>query len=254
MANPDPEITYDLAFEARTDVIMATGRSDYPNQVNNVLGFPFIFRGALDVRASTINEEMKLAAVRALAQLAREDVPESVLKAYGARAPLASDATTSSRSRSTRACCCGWRRPSRRRRWTRASRASRSPISRPTASRSSGSWGRRARSCTSSRTRRAGSSRAASSFPEGEHETILRAARAIADERIARPVLLGRPEVIEETASRFGFELHDYDVIDIATAPQRARYADLLYAVRSRRGHDAGRGRCSASSTRRSTG
>ena len=83
MANPDPEITYELATETRSDVIMATGRSDYPNQVNNVLGFPFIFRGALDVRAQTINDEMKLAAAQALAALAREEVPESVLKAYG---------------------------------------------------------------------------------------------------------------------------------------------------------------------------
>ena len=83
MANPDPEIMYDEAIEVRNDLIMATGRSDYPNQVNNVLGFPFIFRGALDVRASGINEEMKMAATKALAQLAREKVPEIVLKAYG---------------------------------------------------------------------------------------------------------------------------------------------------------------------------
>ncbi len=82
MANPDPEIKYDLAKEARPDVIVATGRTDFPNQVNNVLGFPFIFRGALDVRARQINEEMKLAAAQALAALAREDVPDSVLKAY----------------------------------------------------------------------------------------------------------------------------------------------------------------------------
>jgi malate dehydrogenase (oxaloacetate-decarboxylating)(NADP+) len=82
MANPDPEIPYDVAVAARPDIIMATGRSDYPNQVNNVLGFPFIFRGALDVRASTINEEMKIAAVNALALLAREDVPDIVAQAY----------------------------------------------------------------------------------------------------------------------------------------------------------------------------
>jgi malate dehydrogenase (oxaloacetate-decarboxylating)(NADP+) len=85
MANPDPEITYDVAVATRKDVIMATGRSDYPNQVNNVLGFPFIFRGALDVGASEINEEMKMAAVKALANLAKEDVPDSVIKAYGGR-------------------------------------------------------------------------------------------------------------------------------------------------------------------------
>jgi malate dehydrogenase (oxaloacetate-decarboxylating)(NADP+) len=83
MANPDPEISYDLAKAARPDAIMATGRSDYPNQINNVLGFPFIFRGALDVRARKINEEMKLAASYALAALAKEPVPAEVCKAYG---------------------------------------------------------------------------------------------------------------------------------------------------------------------------
>jgi malate dehydrogenase (oxaloacetate-decarboxylating)(NADP+) len=82
MANPNPEITYEDAMSTRNDLIFATGRSDYPNQINNVLGFPFIFRGALDVRASTINEEMKLAASKALASLAKEPVPECVLKAY----------------------------------------------------------------------------------------------------------------------------------------------------------------------------
>src|SRR2546427_7686028 len=83
LANPDPEISYEDAKAARPDAIVATGRSDYPNQVNNVLGFPFIFRGALDVRATTINDEMKLAATRALAALAKEDVPDSVRRVYG---------------------------------------------------------------------------------------------------------------------------------------------------------------------------
>ena len=83
MANPDPEITPEEALAARTDVIMATGRSDYPNQINNVLGFPFIFRGALDVRARKITENMKMAAAKALAALAKEPVPEEVRKAYG---------------------------------------------------------------------------------------------------------------------------------------------------------------------------
>jgi len=81
-SNPHPEINRELALATRSDIVMATGRSDYPNQVNNVLGFPFIFRGALDVRASCINEAMKIAAVKALAELAREPVPESVLDAY----------------------------------------------------------------------------------------------------------------------------------------------------------------------------
>src|SRR5947208_6411677 len=83
LANPTPEIMPDEAIKARPDAIVATGRSDFPNQVNNVLGFPFIFRGALDVRAKQINEEMKMAATRALAALAKEEVPESVTRAYG---------------------------------------------------------------------------------------------------------------------------------------------------------------------------
>ena len=85
LANPDPEINYDLAKQIRPDAIIATGRSDYPNQVNNVLGFPFIFRGALDVQATEINEEMKLAAAKALAELAKQDVPDCVSKAYDGR-------------------------------------------------------------------------------------------------------------------------------------------------------------------------
>src|SRR5579862_1988029 len=91
MANPDPEITVEEVAEVRDDAIMATGRSDYPNQVNNVLGFPYIFRGALDVRASAINMEMKIAATRALAELAREDVPDEVAAAYGARPKFGPD-------------------------------------------------------------------------------------------------------------------------------------------------------------------
>jgi len=85
MANPNPEIKYELAVATRDDLIMATGRSDFPNQINNVLGFPFIFRGALDVRATGISEGMKMAAAKALAMLAREEVPESVKEAYGGR-------------------------------------------------------------------------------------------------------------------------------------------------------------------------
>ena len=87
MANPDPEITPEEVAEIRNDAIMATGRSDYPNQVNNVLGFPYIFRGALDVRATTINDEMKIAAAQALAELAREDVPDEVAAAYQGNRP-----------------------------------------------------------------------------------------------------------------------------------------------------------------------
>ena len=87
LANPEPEIMPDLAKAARPDAVIATGRSDYPNQVNNVLGFPYIFRGALDVRARTINDEMKIACAEALAMLAREDVPDEVAAAYQGERP-----------------------------------------------------------------------------------------------------------------------------------------------------------------------
>ena len=111
LANPDPEISYPDAKAARSDVIMATGRSDYPNQVNNVLGFPYIFRGALDVRATAITEEMKMAAARALAAAGPARTCPSRCPAATAASTSASAATTSSPSRSTRACCSGWRRP-----------------------------------------------------------------------------------------------------------------------------------------------
>jgi malate dehydrogenase (oxaloacetate-decarboxylating)(NADP+) len=134
MANPDPEITRRGRWrEVRDDAIMATGRSDYPNQVNNVLGFPYIFRGALDVRATTINDEMKIAAAEALAELAREDVPDEVAAAYGGKAhsfgpdyiiPAPFDPRLMEIVPP----------PSPRRRWTPASRASRSRTWTPTGS------------------------------------------------------------------------------------------------------------------------
>src|SRR5208282_5843644 len=102
MANPDPEITPEAVYAVRKDAVVATGRSDYPNQINNILGFPYIFRGALDVRASTINDEMKIAAAHALATLAREDVPDEVAAAYAGER-LRFGPTTSSPPPSTRA-------------------------------------------------------------------------------------------------------------------------------------------------------
>ena len=131
MANPDPEITPEEVAEIRDDAIVATGRSDYPNQVNNVLGFPYIFRGALDVRATTINEAMKAAAAQALAMLAREDVPDEVAAAYQGVRPKFGP-PTSSRCRSTRGCCRRCRRRWRGRRWIPAWRASRSTTCRNT--------------------------------------------------------------------------------------------------------------------------
>ena len=134
LANPDPEIAYEEARTARPDAIVATGRSDYHNQVNNVLGFPFIFRGALDVRATGINEAMKVAAAHALADLARQDVPGS--SPWPTARSSSSGPTTSSPSRSTPGCSTGSRRRWPRPPWTRAWRGPRwtgrtAPTSRP---------------------------------------------------------------------------------------------------------------------------
>ena len=167
MANPDPEITAEEVAAVRSDAIMATGRSDYPNQINNVLGFPYIFRGALDVRARAINMEMKIAAAHALAELAREDVPDEVAAAYGARPKygpdyiipvpfdprLISDDPAGGRAR---------------RRWIRKSRAGRSSTWTPTGSNCARRLDPdRRRAAAGVRTRCAGS-RGASSSPRAK--------------------------------------------------------------------------------------
>jgi malate dehydrogenase (oxaloacetate-decarboxylating)(NADP+) len=240
MANPDPEITWELAFATRPDVIMATGRSDYPNQVNNVLGFPFIFRGALDVRASAINDEMKVAAVRALAALAREDVPESVLRAYGLdRLQFGRDYLIP-KPFDPRVLL--WETPAVAQAAMETGVA-RTPIADLRAYRQSLERilgpSRQVMQLVVHKAQQQQAQRLV--FSEGEDDTIIRAARAIADERIARPVLLGRREVIEERTAALGFALHDYDIEDIERSPDRSRYADLLYQLRARKGMTSGR-------------
>jgi malate dehydrogenase (oxaloacetate-decarboxylating)(NADP+) len=235
MANPDPEITYELALQTRDDVIMATGRSDYPNQVNNVLGFPFIFRGALDVRARAINDEMKLAAARALADLAREDVPDQVLKAYGVKRLQFGREYLIPKPFDPRVLL--WEAPAVARA-AMESGVARRPIRDLDAYRESlerilG----RSREVMQLIVHKAQAHPATRLvFPEGEHDTILRAARAIVDQRIARPVLLGRPDVVAERARQLGLELRDYEVLDIATSPRLGAYADTLYRLRQRKG------------------
>jgi malate dehydrogenase (oxaloacetate-decarboxylating)(NADP+) len=235
MANPDPEIPYDLAIETRPDVIMATGRSDFPNQVNNVLGFPFIFRGALDVRASAINDEMKLAAAQALARLAREDVPEPVLKAYGLSRLHFGKEYLIPKPFDPRVLL--WEAPAVAKA-AMESGVARRPIRNLDAYRESlerilG----RSREVMHLIVHKA-QSRAPHRlvFPEGEDETIVRVARQLVDQRIARPVLLGNPDVIKDKAAHFGFELHDYETVDIAKSPRLALYTDALYRLRSRKG------------------
>jgi malate dehydrogenase (oxaloacetate-decarboxylating)(NADP+) len=235
MANPDPEIPYETAMAARPDVIMATGRSDYPNQVNNVLGFPFIFRGALDVRASTINDEMKVAAARALAALAREDVPESVLKAYGLHELSFGAEYLIPKPFDPRVLL--WVAPAV------AEAAMRTGVARRPLASLDGYRESLERILGPSReVMRLVVHKARSHqphrivFPEGEHATILRAARAIVDARIARPVLVGRPSAIEPQLGRLGLERTAVEIVTPAEDPRAQEYADELYRLRQRKG------------------
>lgn len=233
MANPDPEITPEEAHAVRSDVIMATGRSDYPNQVNNILGFPFIFRGALDVHATCINEEMKLAAVKALAKLAREEVPDSVCKAYGnkkfsfgrdyiipkpfdprvllhvapaiaqaamdtgvARKPIEDMAKYVEHLESTQG---------------KSKEIMRYVIN------------------------KAKSDPKTIAFPEGDNEKILRAAKELVEEGIAKPILIGDQKKIKQKMAELNIEL-DVPIIDPADSEKTEGYAAELYQIRQRKG------------------
>jgi malate dehydrogenase (oxaloacetate-decarboxylating)(NADP+) len=235
MANPDPEIKYEVAVAARPDVIMATGRSDYPNQVNNVLGFPFIFRGALDVRARTINDAMKMAAARALADLAKEDVPESVLQAYGLKTLRFGRDYLIPKPFDPRVLL--WVAPAVAQA-AMASGVARAPIAdidryRESLERIMGP----SREVVRLVVHKAQAGRPHRVvYPEGESELILRAARTVADQQIARPVLVGRPAVIQEHARSLGIDLADFDIVDINRPANAEIYAAALYCARSRKG------------------
>ena len=233
MANPDPEITYEEAKACRSDVIMATGRSDYPNQVNNVLGFPFIFRGALDVHATTINEEMKLAATRALANLAKEDVPDSVCRAYGvARLKFGPDYLIP-KPFDPRVLV-----------WESAAVAqaamdtgvAQEPINidayREQLERHHG----KAHAISRTMIHKAQAKPKHVVFPEGDNEKILRACHSILDEKIAMPILVGNAATIAAKAAELGLDLGQAKIVDPATSPLRERYIQELYRLRQRRG------------------
>ncbi len=196
LANPDPEIGYEEVRAARPDAVVATGRSDYPNQVNNVLGFPFLFRGALDVRATDINDAMKLAAVRALAELAREDVPDAVLRAYGLESLRFGRDYLIPKPFDYRVLL---RVPPAVARAAMESGVARVPIA------DFAAYQRRLETLISRRLElmrgildQARRSPRRVVFPEGEQEQILRAAKILVDEGIAHPILLARREVIAE--------------------------------------------------------
>ncbi len=241
MANPDPEIPYDLAMATRKDLIMATGRSDHPNQVNNVLGFPFLFRGALDVRATTFNEEMKVAAVHALAALAREEVPASVLKAYGLKSlrfgpdyilpkpfdPRLIEIVPSAVARAATESGVA-RKPLRDEDEYRHELASRID---------------RSRHFMRWVMDKARNHPIRLVLAEGEDEVVVRAAALIAEMGIAKPVLIGRRSVIESISERGEIELEDVECIDPAVEDARFdSLADAYYFDRKRHGvlrHDA---------------
>ncbi len=235
LANPDPEITYDDAKEARPDAIVATGRSDFPNQVNNVLGFPFIFRGALDVRAKGVSEGMKIAAAKALADLARQPVPESVLKAYSLdRLQFGRDYLIP--------------KPfDPRVLWTVAPAVAKAATDEGLARNPIGDLDAyrealRARFQSSygliqSVTVRAKARPKTVVYPHGDDLRIVRAARRVLDEGIAAPVLLGDTGVIRELATELGINLEGLTVIDPVTdADLRARYAKRLVELRRSKG------------------
>jgi len=233
LANPDPEIPYEEAKAARPDAVIGTGRSDYPNQVNNVLGFPYIFRGALDVQATHINEPMKVAAARSLAELTRESVPDDVRAAYGGEpirfgpdyiipkpvdgrslswvASAVAKAAIESGVAGQEIDIQNYREklerklsPTRRVMWRITSAARRNPKR--------------------------------IVFPEGEEEKILRAAAIVAEERIAQPLLIGRPNVVNEVAERIGVDISTIEIVDRQNLPNLDEFAEDYWHARQRRG------------------
>jgi malate dehydrogenase (oxaloacetate-decarboxylating)(NADP+) len=232
MANPDPEVTYDEAKQARPDAIVATGRSDFPNQVNNVLGYPFIFRGALDTRARAINEAMKVAAAKALADLAREDVPDEVINAYGGQplrfgpeyiipkpfdhrvllwvAPAVAKAAMDSRVarvplelgkyRDELEARLGKSLQMMRIMFNKAKRDPRRVI-----------------------------------YPEGENEKVLRAAQIVADEGIAKPILVGDAQAIRAKLKELGLDVQPV-IVDPRVSPRTEAFAERFFQLRGRKG------------------
>jgi malate dehydrogenase (oxaloacetate-decarboxylating)(NADP+) len=233
MANPDPEITYDDAKAARPDVIVATGRSDYPNQVNNVLGFPFIFRGALDVRATAINEEMKLAATRALANLAKEDVPDSVCRAYGVERMKFGREYLIPKPFDPRVLM--WEASAVAEAAMRTGVAQ-EPVDLTTYREQLERRLGKAHEVSRTMINKARTSPKQVVFPEGENEKILRACHALVEEEIAKPILLGNAEAIRARAQDLGVNVETMQIVDPATSVHREAYALELFRLRQRRG------------------
>ena len=234
LANPDPEIDYPTARATRPDAIVATGRSDYNNQVNNVLGFPFIFRGALDVRATQINEAMKVAAAHALAELARRDVPQVVNAAYGEEFRFGPDYII---PKPFDPRVLTWVAPAV------AKAAMDSGVAQVQIEidvyreRLQGLLGG-ATAVMRRFVRRAAGSPRTVVFPEGDDPRILKAASIMAEERIGRPILLGEPRKILETIKAQDIDLApgSYDIVDPRADDAAEAYANKLHRMRQRKG------------------
>lgn len=236
MANPDPEIKYDLAIATRKDIIMATGRSDHPNQVNNVLGFPFIFRGALDVRATSINEEMKMAAVKALAELTKEPVPEQVNIAYGETRLTFSREYIIPKPFDQRLIA---KIPPAVAKAAMDSGVAKAPIE---------DWHKYEeellqRSGNDNKVVRLLHSRAKSNakrivFAEADHLDVLKAAQIVYEEGIAEPILLGRKDIILELKKELEFDadIPIVDPLDKEFNERHLRYATKYWESRRRSG------------------
>ncbi|MGC2183578.1 MAG: NADP-dependent malic enzyme [Terriglobales bacterium] len=233
MANPDPEISYEEVKASRNDVIVATGRSDYPNQVNNVLGFPSIFRGALDVRATAINEEMKLAATRALAALAKEDVPDSVCRAYGVERLKFGPDYLIPKPFDPRVLV--WEASAVAEAAMRSGVAQ-EPVDLEAYREQLESRLGRAHEVARMMIHKARAKPKQVVFPEGDNDRILRAAHCLLDEGIAIPVLLGDPVIIHARAAGLGLTLGDVRIIDPAGSSVHEDYVQELYRLRQRRG------------------
>lgn len=234
MANPDPEITYEDAVAARSDVIMATGRSDYPNQVNNVLGFPFIFRGALDVRATAITVEMKMAAVKALACLAKEKVPEIVVSAYGGTEFTFGREYIIPKPFDPRVL------------WNVAPAVAKAAIEGGVARVKITDWKAyeeelKERLGLSKEIIRVMINKAQKDpkivvYPEGEEEKIIRAAYSSYENNLAKPVLLGNSNIIKSKIKELGFDTSAFRVIDPEQSDKLEIYANEFHQQRQRKG------------------
>jgi malate dehydrogenase (oxaloacetate-decarboxylating)(NADP+) len=234
MANPDPEVTPERAKAVRPDAIVATGRSDYANQVNNVLGFPFIFRGALDVKATKINEEMKVAACNALAQLAKEDVPDEVIAAYGGEPLKFGPDYIIPKPFDPRVLL--WEAPAVAEAAIETGVAQEPYESKEAYVRKLEGMLGRSREVMRGVYDKAQQKMKPIVFPEGEENKVLRACQSIMDQGIAKPILLGREDVIRGKIEELGLKIDDIEVIDPSTSKLREDFADLLYEKRKRHG------------------